>query len=127
MVCEQVNKALASSNMQALAQQYGTQVMDSVYLSFAGDIYQNRNVDGMAIGKIFALPTNKPTAVNGQNMVYVVNVNQTNNATATPGYAMEKSLLRNNLMGRERNEMSIINYLISQAKVLDNRGRFYQK
>ncbi len=127
MVCEQVNKALASSNMQALAQQYGTQVMDSVYLSFAGDIYQNRNVDGMAIGKIFALPTNKPTAVNGQNMVYVVNVNQINNATATPGYMMEKSLLRNNLMGRERNEMSIINYLISQAKVLDNRGRFYQK
>ena len=127
MVADQVNKALASSNMQALAQQYGTQVMDSVYLSFAGDVYQNRNVDGQAIAKIFALPTNKPTAVNGQNMVYVVNVDQTNSATATPGYTMEKNLLRNQLLGRERNEMTIINYLISQAKVLDNRGRFYQK
>ena len=127
MVADQVNKALSSSNMQALAQQYGTQVMDSVYLSFTGDVYQNRNVDGQAIAKIFALPTNKPTAVNGQNMVYVVNVDQTNTATATPGYAMEKNLLRNQLLGRERNEMTIINYLISQAKVLDNRGRFYQK
>ena len=127
MVAEQVNKALASSNMQALAQQYGTQVMDSVYLSFTGDVYQNRNVDGQAIAKIFALPAHKPAAVNGQNMVYVVNVDQTNTATATPGYAMEKNLLRNQLLGRERNEMTIINYLISQAKVLDNRGRFYQK
>lgn len=127
MVAEQVNKALASSNMQALAQQYGTQVIDSVYLSFAGDIYQNRNVDGKAIGKIFSLPTNKPTAVNGQNMVYVVNVLGTNNNAATPGYAMEKNVLRNALLGRERNEITIINYLISKAKVLDNRGRFYQK
>ena len=127
MVADQVNKALSSSNMQALAQQYGTQVMDSVYLSFTGDVYQNRNVDGQAIAKIFALPTNKPTAVNGQNMVYVVNVDQTNSTSATPGYTMEKNLLRNQLLGRERNEMTIINYLISQAKVLDNRGRFYQK
>ena len=127
MVADQVNKALSSSNMQALAQQYGTQVMDSVYLSFTGDVYQNRNVDGQAIAKIFALPTQKPTAVNGQNMVYVVNVDQTNSTSATPGYTMEKNLLRNQLLGRERNEMTIINYLISQAKVLDNRGRFYQK
>ena len=127
MVADQINKALGSSDMQTLAQQYGTQILDSVYLSFVGDNYLNRNIEGKAIGKIFSLPANKPTAVNGQNMVYVVNVQEVMNNPATPNYMMEKNILRNNLLGRERNEVTIINYLISKAKVLDNRGRFYQK
>ena len=127
MVAEMVNKDLASSSMEAVAQKYSTQLMDSVLLYFAGDMYQNRGVEGKAIGKIFTLPANKPTAVAGRNMVYVANVQQTTTATATPGYMMEKSMLRNILMGRERGEATLMTYLIQNTPVIDNRYKFYQK
>ncbi len=126
MVAEKINGEL-SGGMQAVAQQYATQVMDSVYLSFTGDAYQNRNIGGQAIGKIFNAPANKPTAVNDKNMVFVVNVAQVNETPASQGLFMEKNILRNEVLGRERNESTIINYLITKADVLDNRCRFYQK
>ncbi len=125
-VTEKVNKDLSSSNMETLATTYGTQMRDSVRLVFAGDMYQNSGVDGKAIGTIFALPANKPTAVSGKNMVYVVNVNQIDKATATNELNLEKNFLRNLVVGRERNEMTIISNLIQKTKLLDNRSRFYQ-
>lgn len=127
MVAKQINSSLSSSNMQAVAQQYSTQVMDSVYLSFTGDAYQNRNIESKVIGQIFALPTNKPTAVYGKNMVFVVNVNNVQNTPATPNYALEKNILRNEMFGRERNENTLVNYFVSKSNVVDNRCKFYQK
>lgn len=127
LVAEQINSSLSSSNMAAVAQQYATQVMDSVYLSFTGDAYQNRNIEGKVIGQIFALPTNKPTAVYGKNMVFVVNVNNVQNTPATPNYALERNILHNEMFGRERNENILVNYFVSKANVIDNRCRFYQK
>lgn len=127
LVAEQINSSLSSSNMAAVAQQYSTQVMDSVYLSFTGDAYQNRNIEGKVIGQIFALPTNKPTAVYGKNMVFVVNVNNVQNTPATPNYALERNILHNEMFGRERNENILVNYFVSKANVIDNRCRFYQK
>ena len=96
-------------------------------LSFAGDYYMNRGVDSKAIGQIFNLSKNKPTAVCGNNMVYVVNVKELRDGQASQNLMMEKNYLRNELIGRERNENTLLSYLISQAKVLDNRVRFYQK
>lgn len=127
LVAEQINSSLSSSNMAAVAQQYSTQVMDSVYLSFTGDAYQNRNIEGKVIGQIFALPTNKPTAVYGKNMVFVVNVNNVQNTPATPNYALERNILHNEMFGRERKENILVNYFVSKANVIDNRCRFYQK
>ncbi len=126
LVTDQINGSI-SGDMQAMAQQYATQVMDSVFLSFTGDAYQNRNVGSKAIGQIFSLPTNKPTAVHDNNMVYVVNLAQINDNSASTGYSMEKNILRNEVIGRERSESTIINYLITNANVLDNRYRFYLK
>lgn len=125
-IAEKINKDLSSSNMETLATTYGTQVRDSVRLVFAGDMYQNYGVEGKAIGKIFSLPTNKATAVNGNNMVYVVNVKEVTKATPTQELNLEKNFLRNLVVGRERNEMTILNYLIQNSKLLDNRSRFYQ-
>ena len=127
MVAEKVNKDLASSSMEALAQKYSTQLMDSVMLYFAGDMYQNRGVEGKAIGKIFSLPANKPTAVAGRNMVYVANLQQTTTGAATPGYMLEKNMLRNIMMGRERGEATLMTYLIQNTPVIDNRYKIYQK
>lgn len=127
LVAEQVNNAIGSKDMQAIAQQYSTMVADSVVLSYCGDIYMNRGVDSKAIGKIFALPTNKPTAVCGNNMVYVVNVQSVNKTAQTNDLIMEKSLLRNLVLGRDRNEMTIMEHLIKNMNVMDNRCRFYQK
>ena len=127
MVAEQVKKSLASSSMDALAQQYGTQVMDSVALAFAGDLYQNRGVDGRAIAGVFSAPKNQPTAVAGKNMVYVVNVLDLNKSEATPSLLAEKSALRNMVMGRERNENVLLEYFVNNTKIIDNRCKFYQK
>ena len=127
MVAEQVKKSLASSSMDALAQQYGTQVMDSVVLSFTGDLYQNRGVDGRAIAGVFSAPKNQPTAVAGKNMVYVVNVLDLNKGEATPALYAEKNALRNMVMNRDRNENVLMEYFVNNTKVIDNRYKFYQK
>ena len=127
MVAEQVQKSLSSSNMEALAQQYGTQVMDSVVLSFTGDLYQNRGVDGRAIAGVFTAAKNKPTVVAGKNMVYVVNVMDLNKGAATPALLAEKNTLRNMVMGRERNENVLMEYFVNNTKIIDNRCKFYQK
>ncbi len=126
MVADQLNKDLASG-FNAVAQKYSVAANDSVMLSFAGDYYMNRGVDSKAIGQIFNLPVNKSAAVCGNNMVYVVNVKELRDGQASQNLMMEKNYLRNELIGRERNENTLLSYLISQAKVLDNRARFYQK
>jgi len=126
MVADQLNKDLASG-FDAVAQKYSVAANDSVMLSFAGDYYMNRGVDSKAIGQIFNLPVNKSAAVCGNNMVYVVNVKELRDGQASQNLMMEKNYLQNELVGRERNENTILNYLISQTKVLDNRVRFYQK
>ena len=126
MVADQLNKDLASG-FDAVAQKYSVAANDSVMLSFAGDYYMNRGVDSKAIGQIFSLPVNKSAAVCGNNMVYVVNVKELRDGQASQNLMMEKNYLQNELVGRERNENTLLNYLISQTKVLDNRVRFYQK
>ncbi|MBQ3735194.1 MAG: SurA N-terminal domain-containing protein [Bacteroidales bacterium] len=127
LVAEQLNKDLASGGMQAVAQKYSVPVTDSVMLSFAGDYYMNRGVENKAVGQIFGLQANKPTAVTGNNMAYVVNVLETRPGQATENLMLEKNYLQNAVLGRERNENTLLSYLINQTKVLDNRVRFYQK
>jgi hypothetical protein len=84
-------------------------------------------VESKAIGQIFGLQANKPTAVTGNNMAYVVNVLETRPGQATENLMLEKNYLQNAVLGRERNENTLLSYLINQTKVLDNRVRFYQK
>lgn len=127
MVADYVKDALAKSNMETLAQQYNTQVMDSVVLSFAGDYYQNRGVEGRAIAGVFNAPKNKPVTVAGKNMVYVVDVKDVHASEATPNLMAEKNALRNMVMGQGRNESSLIEYFVNNTKIIDNRCRFYQK
>lgn len=125
-VTAQISGTLATANMQTLAQQYSTQISDSIYLHFNGNIYQNHNVDNTAIGKIFNLPEHETTAIPGKDMVYIVNVHQINKGTQTPDLSLEKNILRNQVLGNQRNEMSLVTYLINNMQVYDNRGRFYQ-
>ena len=127
LVAEQLNKDLASGGMQAVAQKYSIAMNDSVMLSFAGDYYMNRGVDGKAIGQIFSLPKNKPTAVSGNNIAYVVNVQETRDGQASQNLMMERNYLQNAVLGRERNENTLLSYLVNQMKVIDNRVRFYQR
>lgn len=126
-VAEQLNNDLKSGNIQTVASKYGVSVSDSVVLSFAGDYYMNRGVDGKAIGKIFNLPVNKPTAVSGNNFAYVVNVVENRPSQSTDNIMLQKNYLQNAVLGRERNEGTLLNYLTSKVKVIDNRFRFYQK
>lgn len=127
MVAEQLNKDLASGGMSAVAQKYSIPMSDSITLSFAGDYYMNRGVDGKAIGQIFSMQANKPAAVCGNNVAYVVNVMDVHNGQASDNLILEKNYLQNAVLGRDRNEGTLFNYLVSQLNVLDNRVRFYQK
>ncbi len=126
-VAEQLNNDLKSGNIQSVASKYGVSVADSIILSFAGDYYMNRGVEGKAIGQIFNLPVNKPTAISGNNFAYVVNIIENRPAQGNDNIALQKNYLQNAVLGRERNESTLMNYLTSKMKVLDNRGRFYQK
>ncbi len=125
MVVEQLNNELKSGNINTVAQKYTTAVTDSVMLSFAGDYYMNRGVDSKAIGKIFSLNNNTPTAVAGNNMAYLINVTETRDGQASDNLMLEKQYLQNAVLGRERNESTLLSYLINQFKVIDNRVRFY--
>ena len=60
-------------------------------------------------------------------MVYVVNVMDFHQVEASKDMMPEKFALRNMLMGRERNESTVIEYLVNNTKVVDNRYKFYQK
>jgi hypothetical protein len=101
--------------------------MDSVVLSFAGDYYQNRGVEGRAIAGIFNAPKNKPVTVAGKNMVYVVDVKDVQTSDASSNLMAEKNALRNMVMGQGRNESTLIDYFVNNTKIIDNRCRFYQK
>ena len=127
LVAEQLNKDLASGDMAAVAQKYNIPVSDSVTLSFAGDYYMNRGVEGKAIGQIFSMSANKPAAVSGNNVAYVVNVLDKRDGQASENLMLEKNYLQNAVLGRDRNENTLFNYLVSELNVLDNRVRFYQK
>jgi len=127
LVAEQLNKDLASGGMAAVAQKYSVPVSDSVTLSFAGDYYMNRGVDGKAIGQIFSMSVNKPAAVCGNNVAYVVNVVDKRDGQASENLMLEKNYLQNAVIGRDRNENTLFNYLVSELNVLDNRVRFYQR
>ena len=123
MVKGEVTKGTSFAN---LASKYGTTVSDSVQLTFAGETYQNAGVENSAIGKIFTLPADrKMNVVSGKNMVYVVAVFSYDKVKPSEKLQMEKSILRNMLLGRNRNEMVILEGLKDNIDIWDNRGRFY--
>jgi hypothetical protein len=102
--------------------------MDSIKLSFGGESYQNRGIENSAIGKIFALPFEKPTAVAGKNNVYVVSLYEKSEAgEPSPNYMMEKSALKNAVTGRNRNESVILEGLKDKAIILDQRYLYFSR
>jgi peptidyl-prolyl cis-trans isomerase D len=114
------------SSFAALASKYGTTVSDSVQLTFTGETYQNAGVENGAIGKIFTLPADrKMQVVSGKNMVYVVAVSSYQKVKPSAKFITEKGILKNMLLGRNRNEMVIIDGLKDNIDIWDNRGRFY--
>lgn len=123
MVKDEVAKG---ASLATLASKYGTTVSDSVQLTFAGETYQNAGVENGAIGKIFTLPADrKLEVVSGKNMVYVVSISSFQKVKPSEKLITEKSILRNMLLGRNRNEMVILQGLKDNIDIWDNRGRFY--
>jgi peptidyl-prolyl cis-trans isomerase D len=124
-VAEKLN---SGSTLQQIAETYQSSFQDSVKLIFGGETYQNRNIENAAIGKIFALPTAKPTAVAGKNNLFVVSIYEQNEAgEASPNFAMEKQALKNAVAGRSRNESSILEGLKEKATILDQRYLYFSR
>ncbi|MCL2245676.1 MAG: SurA N-terminal domain-containing protein [Lentimicrobiaceae bacterium] len=130
---ELVEKTIADelnsgSSIQQVAEKYQVAFMDSLKLIFGGETYQNRNIDNAAIGKIFALPIGKPSAVAGKTNVYAVSVYQLEEAgEPSPNFTMEKSILRNAVVGRSRNDNTILDGLKEKANILDQRYLFFAR
>jgi peptidylprolyl isomerase/peptidyl-prolyl cis-trans isomerase D len=124
-IAEQLN---SGSSIRQVAEKYQVGFMDSVRLTFAGESYQNRGIENAAIGKVFTLPIGTPTAVTGRNNLYAVSVYELNEATApSPNYAMERSMLRNTVAGRGRNEATILEGLKDRADIIDQRYLYFSR
>ena len=99
---------------------------DSVNLTWGGNQYANRNIESKAIGQIFTLTPNTPTAVSGNNMVYAINVmNITEPVPASANLQAETYALRDILIGRNRGAYSILQKLMDNTKTLDKRALVY--
>lgn len=128
MIADKVNEELSKgTSIQDLASKYSSQVMDSVMLTYLAESYMNRNIEDVAIAKIFNMNENSTKAVAGQNYVYVANVSNFNAVPASPNFMAEKGALRNTVTGRSRNEAVILQGLKKKAKILDQRHLFYVK
>jgi peptidyl-prolyl cis-trans isomerase D len=128
MIANNAEEELAKgSSLQELASKYSSTVMDSIPLTYLADSYMNRNVEDLALAKIFGMPANSTKAVAGKNYVYLVNVGNFNDVPASPNFAGEKSALRNICVGRGRNEATILQGLKDKTKILDQRHLFYSK
>ena len=124
---EAMLKGETSSSMENLAAKYNANLLDSIRFTFTGESYQNYGLDNVAIGKLFADPaTGVKKVISGKNMVYVVSIYNVENQPASMNLQIEKSLLRNILLGYNRNEMMILEALKDKANIWDNRSRFYQ-
>jgi len=117
----------SSSSMANIATKYNTNLLDSAMFIFTGESYQNRGLDNMAIGKLFANPTiGENKVISGKNMIYVVSLYNVEEQPASMNFQVEKNMLRNILLGHSRNEMLILEGLKDKANIWDNRSRFYQ-
>jgi len=125
VIAEQLN---SGSSIQQIAEKYQVGFMDSIRLTFAGESYQNRGIENAAIGKIFTLPVGAPTAVTGRNNLYAVSIYEINEAAdPSPNYAMERSMLKNTVAGRGRNENTILEGLKDQATIVDQRFLYFAR
>ena len=96
--------------------------MDSITLTFGGESYQNRGIENTAIGKIFALPVQKPVVVTGKNNLYAISIYEINEAgELSPNFFMEKLMLKNAVAGRSRNEQVILEGLKEKTIITDQR------
>ncbi|MCL2435872.1 MAG: SurA N-terminal domain-containing protein [Lentimicrobiaceae bacterium] len=124
-VAEQLN---SGSSIQQLAEIYQTALMDSITLTFVGESYQNRSIENAAVGKIFTLPVKTPAAVTGRNNAYAVSIYEINEpAEPSSNYMMERSMLKNTVAGRARNENTILEGLKDQATILDQRYLYFSR
>jgi peptidyl-prolyl cis-trans isomerase D len=129
LVQNNINEQLSGgSSVQQIAEKYQVSFSDSVKLFFGGETYQNRGIENVAIGKIFALSPGTPTAVSGNNNLYVVSIYEFTEADEpSPNFMREKSMLKNAVAGRARNENTILEGLKDKATVLDQRYLYFQR
>jgi len=124
-IAEQLN---SGASVQQLAEKYQVPFMDSIRLTFTGESFQNRGIENVAIGKIFALPVNTPTAVTGKHSLFAASIYEMMETGAPSlNYAMERSMLKNTVAGRARSENTIIEGLKDQATVLDQRHLYFSR
>ncbi|MDR0205832.1 MAG: SurA N-terminal domain-containing protein [Bacteroidales bacterium] len=125
MLTQELNNGIT---LQQLAEKNQVSFMDSVTLVFGGETYQNRNIENVAIGKIFALPAGEPTIVTGKNNLYAISIYEKREPTEpSANFAMEKSMLRNAVAGRSRNENTILEGLKAKATLLDQRYLYFTR
>jgi peptidyl-prolyl cis-trans isomerase D len=125
IVAEELN---SGTTVRQIAEKYQMSFMDSITLSFGGEGYQNRGIENVAIGKIFTLPVQKPTAVTGRNNLYAVSIYNINEAAEpSANFTMERSMLRNTVAGRGRNENIILEGLKDRANITDQRYLYFAR
>lgn len=129
MIYTTVNEQLAKGiTLEQIAQTYQVAVADSTPITFAGESFQNRQIDNSAIGKIFNLTPGKPEAVTGTSFVYAVQLYSIGEpAKLSDKLQIEKMMLRNIVLGRMRTEQTLTQSLKEKLNVMDQRYLYYAK
>ncbi|PKP21974.1 MAG: hypothetical protein CVU04_00260 [Bacteroidetes bacterium HGW-Bacteroidetes-20] len=129
MIYTTVNEQLAKGiTLEQIAQTYQVAVADSTPITFAGESFQNRQIDNSAIGKIFNLTPGKPEAVTGTSFVYAVQLYSIGEpAKLSDNLQIEKMMLRNIVLGRMRTEQTLTQSLKEKLNVMDQRFLYYAK
>ena len=129
MVAQAIDGEMAKGNtMESLASKYNSTVEENVQLSFL----DNRNIEDIAIARIFNMSANSSKAIAGKNTVYLVKVGEFTDNQPSANYDREKQILTYYLGFRSMNVLeglrnSIMSGLTRKAKILDQRHLFYQK
>jgi hypothetical protein len=129
MIQKDIAENLSSgSSLQQIADKFQINLMDSVTLIFGGESYQNRGIENVAIGKIFALPLGTPSVVTGKNNVYAISIYEMKDpAEPSANFTMEKTSLKNAIAGRNRADNTILEGLKDKATILDQRYLYFQR
>lgn len=129
MIYTTVNEQLAKGiTLEQIGQNYQVAVADSTPITFAGESFQNRQIENSAIGKIFNLNPGKPATVTGTSFVYVVQLYSIGQpAKLSDNLQIEKMMLRNIVLGRMRTEQTLTQSLKDKLNVMDQRFLYYAK
>ncbi|MGO1595990.1 MAG: SurA N-terminal domain-containing protein [Sphingobacterium sp.] len=127
MLTEKLNNALnGSSSIEQVGEKLGKNVQSVENVVLANPVIPGIAVENTAVGTVFGLQPNKPSdAIEGKQGVYAVQVDGFVNPKALAGEELRTQQQQITSTKEQRSWSIILKALQDNAKIVDNRIRFY--